>query len=153
MTTQIKNRTKTELAVEFGRSMSELRTYTRQQIQLKIKEHAINITFEMLEVMGCLWRKDGINQQEIADLTLRDKSSMTYLLDNLVKRKLVRRVEDENDRRNKLIYLTNEGNELREQLNPWVAEVYEIASEGVDVNYLQNGIMLLNQMINNLKNQ
>jgi DNA-binding MarR family transcriptional regulator len=153
MTTQIKNRTKTELAVEFGRSMSELRTYTRQQIQLKIKEHAINITFEMLEVMGCLWRKDGINQQEIADLTLRDKSSMTYLLDNLVKRKLVRRVEDENDRRNKLIYLTNEGNELREQLNPWVAEVYEMASQGVDVNNLQNGIMLLNKMINNLKNQ
>jgi DNA-binding MarR family transcriptional regulator len=153
MTTQIKNRTKTELAVEFGRSMSELRTYTRQQIQLKIKEHAINITFEMLEVMGCLWRKDGINQQEIADLTLRDKSSMTYLLDNLVKRKLVRRVEDENDRRNKLIYLTNEGNELREQLNPWVAEVYEMASQGVDVNNLQNGITLLNKMINNLKNR
>lgn len=153
MTTQIKNRTKTELAVEFGRSMSELRTYTRQQIQLKIKEHAINITFEMLEVMGCLWRKDGINQQEIADLTLRDKSSMTYLLDNLVKRKLVKRVEDENDRRNKLIYLTIEGNELREQLNPWVAEVYGIASEGVDINNLQNGIMLLNKMINNLKNQ
>jgi DNA-binding MarR family transcriptional regulator len=84
-----KNNTKTELAVAFGRSMSELRTYTRQQIQ--IKEHGINITFEMLEVMGCLWKKDGINQQEIANLTLRDKSSMTYLLDNLVKRKLVNR--------------------------------------------------------------
>ncbi|HWZ16414.1 MAG TPA: MarR family transcriptional regulator [Mucilaginibacter sp.] len=153
MTTQIENRTKTDLAVGFGRSMSELRTYTRQQIQLKIKEHAINITFEMLEVMGCLWRKDGINQQEIADLTLRDKSSMTYLLDNLVKRKLVRRVEDENDRRNKLIYLTSEGNELREQLNPWVAEVYEMASEGVDIDNLQNGIMLVNKMIKNLRNQ
>jgi len=153
MTTQIKNSTKTELAVEFGRSMSELRTYTRQQIQLKIREHAINITFEMLEVMGCLWRKDGINQQEIADLTLRDKSSMTYLLDNLVKRKLVKRVEDANDRRNKMIYLTKEGNELREQLNPWVAEVYEIASEGVDVSNLQNGMVLLNKMINNLRNR
>lgn len=151
--TQIENRTKTELAVGFGRSMSELRTYTRQQIQLKIKEHAINITFEMLEVMGCLWRKDGINQQEIADLTLRDKSSMTYLLDNLVKRKLVKRVEDENDRRNKLIYLTDEGNKLREQLNPWVAEVYEMASEGVDIDNLQNGIMLVNKMINNLRNR
>ena len=151
MTTQIKNSTKTELAVEFGRSMNELRTYTRQQIQLKIKEHGINITFEMLEVMGCLWRKDGINQQEIANLTLRDKSGMTYLLDNLVKRKLVKRVEDANDRRNKMIYLTNEGNELREQLNPWVAEVYEMASEGVDINNLQNGMLLLNEMINNFK--
>src|ERR1700729_3714197 len=128
MTTQIKNSKKTELAVAFGRSMNELRTYTRQQIQLKIKEHGINITFEMLEVMGCLWRKDGINQQEIANLTLRDKSSMTYLLDNLVKRKLVKRVEDDNDRRNKMIYLTKEGNALKDQLYPWVNEVYEMAS-------------------------
>jgi DNA-binding MarR family transcriptional regulator len=146
-----KNSPKNELAVDLGRAMSELRTYTRQQIQIKIKEHGINITYEMLEVMGCLWRKDGINQQEIADLTLRDKSSMTYLLDNLVKRGLVKRVEDENDRRNKLIYLTREGKELRGQLYPWVAEVYGMASEGVDTDSLQNSIGVLNEMINNLK--
>src|SRR5882757_948997 len=146
-----KNSPKTELAVELGRTMAELRIYTRQQIQIKIKEHGLNITYEMLEVMGCLWRKDAINQQEIADLTLRDKSSMTYLLDNLVKRKLVKRVEDEADRRNKLIYLTREGKELKEQLYPWVAEVYGMASEGVDPDSLQNSLRVLNEMINNLK--
>jgi len=146
-----KNSPKTELAVELGRTMAELRTYTRQRIQIKIKEHGINITFEMLEVMGCLWRKDGVNQQDIADMTLRDKSSMTYLLDNLVKRKLVKRIEDENDRRNKLIYLTSEGKQLKGQLHPWVAEVYGMASEGVDIDSLQNSLRVLNEMINNLK--
>ena len=153
MATQIKNSTKTELAVAFGRSMNELRTHTRQQIQLKIKEHGINITFEMLEVMGCLWKKDGINQQEIADLTLRDKSSMTYLLDNLVKRKMVKRIEDQNDRRNKLIYLTKEGISLKEQLYPWVAEVYEMATQQVDINDIQSSLMLLNKMLSNLKDE
>jgi len=153
MSTHIKNSTRTELAVELGRSMSELRTHIRQQIQIKIKEHSINITFEMIEVMGCLWKKDGVNQQDIADQTLRDKSSMTYLLDNLVKRKMVKRVEDENDRRNKLIYLTTEGNKLKEQLYPWVDEVYEIASNDLDVNDLQKSILMLNKMITNLKNQ
>lgn len=148
-----KNNPKTELAVELGRTMAELRIYTRQQMQIKIKEHGINITYEMLEVMGCLWRKDAINQQEIADLTLRDKSSMTYLLDNLVKRKLVKRVEDEDDRRNKLIYLTREGKNLKEQLYPWAAEVYGMASEGVDPDSLQNSLRVLNEMINNLKSK
>jgi DNA-binding MarR family transcriptional regulator len=151
MATHKKNSPRTELAVQLGQTMLELRTYTRQRIQIKIKEHGINITFEMLEVMGCLWKKDGINQQEIADLTLRDKSSMTYLLDNLVKRKLVKRVEDDDDRRNKLIYLTREGKELRGQLHPWVAEVYGMASEGVDIDSLQNSLRVLNEMINNLK--
>jgi DNA-binding MarR family transcriptional regulator len=151
MTTQTKHITKSELALEFGRSMTEFRNYLRQYIQLKIKEHGINITFEMLEVMASLWKKDGINQQELADLTYRDKSSMTYLLDNLVKREMVKRVEDANDRRNKLVYLTKEGKNLKEQLSPWVAEVYALASEDVEVKNLQNGLSLLNKMIDKLK--
>jgi DNA-binding MarR family transcriptional regulator len=151
MFTPDKNITKVQLAVELGRSMLELRNYVRQYIQEKIKEHNINLTFEMLEVMGALWKKDGVNQQEIADLTLRDKSSMTYLLDNLIKRKLVQRVEDKIDRRNKLIFLTTEGLKLKELLNPWVAEVYEKASaELADID-LKNGLSLLNSMIENLK--
>jgi DNA-binding MarR family transcriptional regulator len=56
---------------------------------------------------------------------------MTYLLDKLVKCKMVKRMADENDRRDKLIYLAKEGNELREQLHPWVAEVYEMATNDV----------------------
>ena len=148
---QPENKTKSELAVELGRSISELRNYVRQYVQVKIKSHGINITFEMLEVMACLWKKDGINQQEIADQTLRDKSSMTYLLDNLVKRKMVKRVEDENDRRNKLIFLTKDGLDLKEQLDPWLAEVYELASDKIDINNLKNSILVLNKMIGNLK--
>ncbi|HEY2582188.1 MAG TPA: MarR family transcriptional regulator [Mucilaginibacter sp.] len=151
MATQSINKTEAELALELGRSLSELRNYTRQFIQVKIRENGVNITFEMLEVMGCLWKKDGINQQEIADLTLRDKSSMTYLLDNLVKRRMVKRVEDENDRRNKLVYLTKEGNDLKDQVQPWVAEVYDKASGDVGAEDLQNSIILVNKMIGNLK--
>jgi DNA-binding MarR family transcriptional regulator len=151
MLKQQKTEIKSNLALELGRSMSELRNYVRQYIQVKIKEHGINITFEMLEVMACLWKKDGINQQEIADLTLRDKSSMTYLLDNLVKRKMVKRVEDENDRRNKLIYLTKEGNDLKEQLHPWVTEVYEIAAGDIDISELKNSMLVITKMMQNLK--
>jgi len=153
MSTHTQNKTKAELALELGRSMAEIRNHVRQYIQVKIKENGINITFEMLEVMGCLWKKDGINQQEIADLTLRDKSSMTYLLDNLVKRKMVKRIEDQNDRRNKLIYLTKEGIGLKEQLYPWVAEVYEMATRQVDINDIQSSLMLLNKMLSNLKDE
>jgi DNA-binding MarR family transcriptional regulator len=145
-------KTKAELALDLGRAMAELRIYLRQHIQAKIKDQGIDLTFEMLEVMSCLWRRDGINQQEIADFTLRDKSSMTYLLDNLVKRQLVTRVEDENDRRNKLIYLTRQGQELRVQLYPWALEVYEAASEDAQPAELEQALSLLNRMTGSLKN-
>ncbi|HEY0176130.1 MAG TPA: MarR family transcriptional regulator [Pedobacter sp.] len=144
-------KTKAELARELMRSMAELKNHLRQYIQVKIKEYNINITFEMLEVMSCLWKKDGINQQEIADKTLKDKSSMTYLIDNLVKRDMVTRTEDEADRRNKLIYLTAEGKRLQEQLNPWIAEVYGIATIDLDIGDLKNGLRAVNRMTDNLK--
>jgi len=153
MITQEKNKTNTELAVELGYIMQELRNLTRKYIQKKIKEHDINLTFEMLEVMGCLWRKDGLNQQEIADRTFRDKSSMTYLLDNLIKRKLVKRSADKNDRRNKLIFLTKEGLALKEILYSWLADVYGLASEEATREDLQNGVLLIRKMVNNLKNE
>jgi DNA-binding MarR family transcriptional regulator len=146
-------KTKIELARELGRSMAELRNHLRQYIQEKIKEHGISITFEMLEVMSFLWKKDGINQQEIADRTLRDKSSMTYLIDNLVKRDMVTRTEDENDRRNKLIYLTAAGRGLQAQLNPWLDEVYEMATARMDVADLENSVAALDKMIGNLKSE
>ncbi|WP_259067839.1 MarR family winged helix-turn-helix transcriptional regulator [Mucilaginibacter sp. X4EP1] len=151
MQTETKPKSKEELALEFGRAMSEMKNSLRQHVQIKIKEHHINITFEMLEVMWCLWKKDGINQQVIADLTLRDKSSMTYLIDNLVKREMVNRVEDGIDRRNKLIYLTDEGNKLKDILYPWVAEVYKVATVDVDIKALEDGIEMVNKMVNNLK--
>ena len=153
MTSKTNVKTKTDLALEFGRAMNELRNHVRQFIQVKIREHNINITFEMLEVMSVLWRKDGINQQELADLTLRDKSSMTYLIDNLTKRGLVKRTEDASDRRNKLIFLTEEGNVLKDQLHPWVAEVYAAAAGDLDAGELKKGLLLVNCMTANLKGE
>jgi len=66
--------------------MSEIRNNVKEHILRKVKEQGINVSFEMLEVMGYLWKYDGTNQQEIADLTSKDKSNITYLVDNLVER-------------------------------------------------------------------
>lgn len=66
---------------------------------------------------------------------------------------MVKRVEDENDRRNKLIYLTVEGNKLKEHLNPWVTEVYGIAAKDISAGDLQQSLALVNQMIRNVKHE
>jgi DNA-binding MarR family transcriptional regulator len=110
----------------------------------------INISFEMLEVMGCLWRQDGINQQEIADKTLRDKSSITYIIDNLVKRDLVKRVEDEHDRRNKMIFMTDEAKQLRNQVLPLVTQIHAAAAGSINELQIQNSLEMIHQMTNNL---
>lgn len=140
-----------QLARELARSMAEQRTFLRQQIQLKIKEQDLNITFELLEVIFYLARNDGANQQEIADVLIKDKSSMTYLVDNLVKRDMVMRQEDEQDRRNKRIFLTVAGRALMDNLNPWLTERYESATEGIRAADIEKAIALVQRMNHKLK--
>jgi DNA-binding MarR family transcriptional regulator len=142
-----------EMALELGRCMTEMKNFLRQHIQAKIKEHGIDITFEMLEIMACLWNKDGINQQELADITIKDKSSMTYLVDNLVKRNMVSREPDANDRRNNLICLTKEGKSLQKKLHPWILEMYDKAAFGLLQSEIDKSIKLIKRMTENLKDR
>jgi DNA-binding MarR family transcriptional regulator len=146
----MKTQNKAELALELGRAVIEMRSRSRQYIQAKIKENQLDITYEMLEVLICLWEKDGTNQQEIADRIIKEKASMTYLIDNLSKRDLVRRTEDKSDRRNKLVYLTPAGLHLQKQLLPWATEMYKIASEGLSADLIIASTQLIKQMTKNL---
>lgn len=146
----MKNSSHAALALGLGRAIIEMRSKTRQYIQAKIKAHQLNITYEMLEVLICLWEKDGTNQQEIADKIIKEKASMTYLIDNLVKRHLVKRTEDENDRRNKLIYLMPDGIELQNKMLPWATEMYTLAAFGLTSKSIIEATALIKQMTKNL---
>ncbi len=136
---------------DFTRGMFMLHTAFRQFIQNKLREHQVNLTFEMLQVLACLWDRDGINQQEIANITVKDKASMTYLIDNLAKRDLVYRLEDCNDRRNNLIHLTREGIALKKKIQPFLDEMYSAAGKGIEHTTLQQCTAVLAQMEKNLK--
>ncbi len=63
----MKQDTTLALALELGRAMTEMKNYLRRNIQSRIRESKMDISFEMLEIMACLWTKDSIKQQEIAD--------------------------------------------------------------------------------------
>ncbi len=67
---------------------------------------------------------------EIANVTAKDKASVTYVLDNLVKRKLVYRQEG-TDRRNKIIFLTNEGKMMKKKVQPWIRSLNNTAKNEV----------------------
>jgi len=102
-----------------------LRTSLKQYYIQKIKEQHLDITYEMLQVLAALWKKERMNQQDIAVAIQKNKASVTPLLDNLCKRDLVKRVNDPNDRRNNLIELTLKGDAYRELLNPVQQDLYK----------------------------
>ncbi|KGE13898.1 MarR family winged helix-turn-helix transcriptional regulator [Sphingobacterium deserti] len=85
-----------------------------RRLQRNLKEEGINITSEQWSLLYYLWIEEGRTQQELACLTFRDKPSVSRLINNLEKIKLVMRVNDKDDKRSNLIFLTKQGRQLRE---------------------------------------
>jgi DNA-binding MarR family transcriptional regulator len=128
------------------RSIHEMRSFVRN----KIKEKGLDLTFEMVQILKSLWDKQHVNQQELANITMKDKASLTYLIDNLSKRGLVIRTEDKNDRRNKLISLTEEGIALRKTMQPCFDELYAVAGKDVDPKLVTAGLDLFKKINENI---
>lgn len=101
------------------------RMASRQAMQKLLKQSGAGITFEMLQIMSCLWSEQGISQQTLAVRTAKDKSCLTNLMLNLERKGYVCRHEDPKDRRNKLVYLTEKGEEFHQWIAPVLTAYYE----------------------------
>lgn len=140
-----------ELALELGLAMSEMKSRLRQKIRNSINEYDPDLSFELIEILGLLSRNDGINQQEIGNKVSKDKSSITYLINSLVKRDLVERTADKNDRRNKQIFLTPKGKQIVETVYPWALNLYKKAVDGIDEAEVSKALLLVKKMTANLE--
>lgn len=98
---------------------------SRQAMQKLLKQSGAGITFEMLQIMSCLWSEQGISQQTLAVRTAKDKACLTNLMLNLERKGYVCRHKDPKDRRNKLVYLTEKGEEFHQWIAPVLTAYYE----------------------------
>ncbi len=124
----------------------------RRYIQRTLKEHGIGITFEMLQVLSCLWRDQGIAQQTLAERIIKDKASLSNLLSNLERKGYVCRHEDAADRRNKLVYLTPAGEALWQRLLPILDDVYNQAEQIIGPERIRTLSEELEEIHNRLEN-
>ncbi|MGR3857268.1 MULTISPECIES: MarR family winged helix-turn-helix transcriptional regulator [Chryseobacterium] len=140
-----------ELALELGLAMSEMKSRLRQKIQTIVNEYDPDLSFELIEILGLLSRNNGINQQEIGNKVSKDKSSITYLINSLVKKDLVERIADKKDRRNKQIFLTPKGKQIVETVYPWALDLYKKAADGIDEKEISKALLLVKKMTANLE--
>lgn len=107
------------------RQLIRTRMASRQAMQRFLKNIGADTTFEMLQIMSCLWYEQGISQQILAERTAKDKACLTNLMLNLERKGYVCRREDTRDRRNKLVFLTEEGERFRRWMVPQLQEYYQ----------------------------
>jgi DNA-binding MarR family transcriptional regulator len=111
----------------------------------------IDITTEQWTVLACLWKQDNVTQQHLCQLTLKDKPSMTRLIDNLEKRQLVQRMPDMNDRRNNLIQLTDKGKALQQKTTEVVQSVANKTLNNINEEEMDISRQVLKKIMNNLQ--
>lgn len=145
------NREGTEFR-ELMLSVVRTRMAFRRAMQRTLKRNEAGVTFEMLQVLSCLWNEQGITQQVLAERTAKDKACLTNLMLNLEKKGYVCRKEDASDRRNKLVYLTSEGERFREQIRPVLDQVYVNAEKSIGQETLHRMLSELDTVFNVLEN-
>ena len=126
-------------------------TAISRRLQRNLKLGKLNITSEQWTILYHLWQEEGLTQQELANLTFRDKPSITRLINNLEKMSLVIRVNDKQDRRSNLIYLTKEGRKLKEEGMKQSAITLNEALEGLDLEELRAAQHILDKEFRNIK--
>lgn len=122
----------------------------RAHMRKRFKDCNLDLTSEMMQVMYYLWDHNGVNQQEIADAVNRDKATLTSLIDNLVRRQLVERREDPQDRRSKRIVLTAKGQDLKQHIVPLLHEMHTLAGQMLPENQLRATTSVLERITQNL---
>lgn len=120
----------------------------RCQIGRELKH--LDVTSEQWGVLAHLWEQDGLNQKELADKLLKDQANTTRILDKLVKKGWVQRLDALNDRRAYLIYLTAEGKHIIEEAYPHIVQVKEKVAKGFTDPEIESLKTMLNRILENL---
>ena len=126
-------------------------TAIARRLQKNFKQEGIEITIEQWSVLYHLWKKDGISQQELCNASYRDKPSITRLVDNLEKLKMVKRVGSPNDRRMNMICLTEAARKLQDQTMAIAENTLNEALHGVSAADIERAKSVLQKVYDNLK--
>ncbi len=115
----------------------------------RLKDYGI--TFSQFRVLNCLWEEDGLNQTEILSYLRMKPSSLSALIVLLVRKKLILRVEDEQDHRSRRIYLTGEGKKLKWISWDIILDLENSLSEGFDDKKKDSFLSDLKQVCQNIE--
>lgn len=113
---------------DFGKMIRTITSNTNNYIGAKIEKYGIK--HGQFEYFLFIYSSPGINQIELAKLKSVGKASVTKALKILEDEGFIRRVPDEQDRRNTLCYITEKGDIIANDLLQIKAEAEKILFEG-----------------------
>ncbi|MDP3436852.1 MAG: MarR family transcriptional regulator [Bacteroidales bacterium] len=122
----------------------------KQYLNKIFHNHGFNLTPEQYLVIDTLWDEGVLSQQQIADIIIKDKNSVTKLIDALEKKGLVQRRTDELDRRLNKIHLTEEAINIKDVITEIAIESTNTIFKNIPREDLEKFVSVLNKMSQNI---
>jgi len=133
--------------------LTEAEKCVRDRLIATFKKEGHDITPEQFTILVALWYLDGINQNIIAATVKRDKTTISRVLDRMVKNGLIVRGKGIDDRRERNIYITKKGKNVQEQLMDRANAVYSKALKGVPMDEIALAGSVLDRIMSNMSEE
>lgn len=114
-----------------------------KKLSHKLKESGSSLSIHQFAILHFLNTGHEVIQQDIAEMTGKDKSAILRQIDVLEKDKLVIRVPDAIDRRKKNLVVTKKGAELHKELMKIEDELTKELKDGITTDELKIFINVL----------
>ena len=116
-------------------------------------EAHLDLTKEQMIVLKKLSFTDGLNQNELAFLTLRNKSSLTRLLSKMEAKEYITREQDATDKRIKRVFITAVGKEIFKKTRPVIKELIQRIEQNISATEKQEMIKTLKKIQSNFSSE
>ena len=130
--------------------VNRLSFLTRKTLSQGFEEEGLFVSAEEWAILLILWSKGEQTPSALAEVTFRDRTTITRLIDQMVKKQFVVREHDEKDRRRVLIKASDKGQALKDELIPIAKSMIATATSGISPQDIETTVKTLSQMTNNL---
>ncbi len=133
-----------------GFNINKASLMVRKRLTTQLKEAGHELTPEEFSLLSRLWEENAISQSDLIEKTIKDKTRVTRLLNSLIKKNYVYKRMSEGDRRNQIVYLTDQGKEIQKIVIPVVLELMNQAGSGISKEELEITQNVLQKVFRNL---
>ena len=123
---------------------------TRKNLSTLFGKAGHAVSPEEWAILLVLWQKGPQSPSALADVTFKDRTTVTRLIDAMVRKKLVTRTEDQVDRRRRVVTLSARGSNLEAELVPIAQTLIEQALHGIPAADIEITTRTLRTMTQNL---
>ena len=123
----------------------------RNYMQRGLADANIDLTVDQWVVLDHLSQNRGISQIELGNITFKDPPTMTRILDLLVKKALVTRLNSSSDRRKFTIDLTEKGKDIHIKANQIITEVRKQAWNNLNEADYQTLVKIMDTIYSNVE--